>query len=461
MIPLAKDTREAIGSFASKVENRSLLFQKMVLSKTWGHEARFNDANRSNVLRACSSGDILLSEDQKNAQSKASSPRARDYVKKEAAYRAKVAGALASVRVDNAELAKCQIENANDLLSLLERSYQGRSHTFVGVLGGRLLINMAGGVQENAGMALDRCFGLPFIPGSAVKGVTRHAALWDIHNTADRAEKERKLRLALLAFGFIGKDIRTGRKKAKAGDFVWASGNESLVREAGQPFTQYDSFKGLLSFLPAYPTENPGIVAEVLTPHPRAADAVRGREPHPIFFPAVKSGSSFGFAIIASWSPEGVDVPAVLREAGAWLRSAVTTQGIGAKTGAGYGWFTIDPQAEEKRRAAMVVKARQAEAQRLAAQAAAAAEAAETARLAALPAHERRALELDRELSETSFAEFAKALAEKTDTDRQAFSFLLATKYRDRWKKWKKSDKWKDRVPVIQKAAASFGIHLP
>src|ERR1035437_2869842 len=250
MIPLAKDTREAIGSFASKVENRSLLFQKMVLSKTLGHEARFNDANRFNVLRACSSGDTLLSEDQKNAQNKASSPRARDYVKKEDAYRAKVAGALASVRVDNAELAKCQVENANDLLSLLERSYQCRSHTFVGVLGGRLLINMAGGVQENAGMALDRCFGLPFIPGPPVKGVTRHAALWDIRNTADRVEKERKLRLALLAFGFIGEDIRTGRKKD--GDFVWAFGNEGLLREAGQPFTQYGSFKGLLSFLPAY-----------------------------------------------------------------------------------------------------------------------------------------------------------------------------------------------------------------
>src|ERR1017187_3898560 len=71
MIPLAKDTREAIGAFASKVENRSLLFQKMVLSKTWGHEARFNDANRFNVLRACSSGGKLLGEDRDAAALKA------------------------------------------------------------------------------------------------------------------------------------------------------------------------------------------------------------------------------------------------------------------------------------------------------------------------------------------------------------------------------------------------------
>jgi CRISPR-associated protein Cmr6 len=459
MIPLAKDTREAIGSFASRVENRSLLFQKMVLSKTWGHPARFNDANRFNVLRACSSGDVLLSEDRKDAEQKASSPRARDYVKQEARYRAEVAGALARVKVDNAELAKRQVENANDLLALLERSYSGRCHTFAGVLGGRLLINMAGGVQENAGMALDRCFGLPFIPGSAVKGVTRHAALWDIRNTADPAEKERKLRLALLAFGFIGDDLRTGRKKQ--GDFVWAAGNEGLVRKAGAPFTERDSFKGLLSFLPAYPTENTKIVAEVLTPHPRAADALRGKEPRPIFFPAVECGSSFGFAIAACWSPEGIDARAVLSQAGEWLRSAVTTQGIGAKTGAGYGWFTIDPQAEERRRAALEAKVRQAEAERLQAAAKAAAEAAEAERLSVLPAHERRALALDQELTESGFAEFAKALAEKPETDRHAFCFLLATKHRDRWKKWKKSEKWKERISQLQQLAASFGIQLP
>ncbi len=458
MIPLARDTREAIGNFASKVENRSLLFQKMVLSKTWGHKVRLNDANRYNVLRACSSGSILLSEDQKEAQQKAGSPRARDRVREGAGYRAKVAGVLSAVRVDNAELAGRQIENANDLLSLVERSYPGRSHTFVGTLAGRLLINMAGGVQENAGMALDRCFGLPFIPGSAVKGVTRHTALWDIRNTADPPEKQRKLRLALFAFGFIGDNIRGGQKKA--GDFVWAAGSEALVQDAARPLAASDSFKGLLSFLPAYPTESPGIVAEVLTPHPRAT-AARGREPRPIFFPAVESGSSFGFAIVACWSPEGFDAAPVLAQAGAWLRSALTVQGIGAKTGAGYGWFTIDPQAEVRRRAAMETMTRQAETKRLAQEAAALGKVAEASRLAGLPAHERRALQLDLELTETGFAEFAKALAEKPDPDRRAFCFLLATKHRGRWKKWCKSDKWKERLTGIRTVAASFGIQLP
>src|ERR1035437_3544712 len=97
MIPLAKDTRNAIGAFADKVENRSLLFQKMVLAKNWGHEARFNDANRFNVLRACSSGGKLLGEDRDAAASKA---RRGGRNADAAAYKAKVAGAMASVRVD-------------------------------------------------------------------------------------------------------------------------------------------------------------------------------------------------------------------------------------------------------------------------------------------------------------------------------------------------------------------------
>ncbi|MCB1134370.1 MAG: type III-B CRISPR module RAMP protein Cmr6, partial [Verrucomicrobiae bacterium] len=264
-------------------------------------------------------------------------------------YKAQVAGALAGVRVDNPSLAKRQVENSLQMLGLLEKSYAGRSVTLVGQLGGRLLINMAGGVQENAGLALDRCFGLPFLPGSAVKGVTRHAALWDIRTETDPRTRATKLRLAMLAFGFIGQDI--GPK----GDFAWAAqGDRDAVLSARDSFTRAESFRGVLSFLPAYPTSEPRIVAEVLTPHPRADRAASGKdEPRPLFFPAVAAGSSFGFAILATWRPANVDFRELLDQAGEWLRSAITTTGIGAKTGAGYGWFVIDPAAEEARRREM------------------------------------------------------------------------------------------------------------
>ena len=454
MIPLAKDTREAVGTFADKVDNRSLLFSKMVLAKNWGHPDRFNDANRFNVLRACSAGAGLLIEDADSARRKANSPRAQDRVREEAAYKAEVAGALARVNVWNPALAKRQSENSLQFLSLLEKSYSGRSHTFVGVLGGRLLINMAGGVQENAGMALDRCFGLPFIPGTAVKGITRHAALWDIRNTSDLDERKRKLRLALLAFGFIGSDICKG-------DFVWAAGGDAgLVSKAGSPFTKNDVFKGTLSFLPAYPANEPQIIAEVLTPHPRAKDAANGvGDPRPIFFPAVEKGSAFAFAVIGSWTPDGVDLAEVLAQAGVWLRSAITGQGIGAKTGAGYGWFDIDPQAEEERREQMAqLEHNSIEAKQRAADEAKA-KADETARIASLSPLQIETESLGK-LSQQQFAEFAKALPDKTEIQQRAFLTVLMTpEFKDDRKRWKKNkpDIWNP----IQEIATKLGIPLP
>jgi len=444
MIPLAKDTREAIGAFADKVENRSLLFEKMVLAKSWGHppEVTRLEAGQPNVLRACTDGDKVLRQ------------IANDHRPKNR-YQAKVAGALVSVSqlVNNKALAERQSQNSLQLLSLLEKSYAGRSHTFVGELAGRMLINMAGGVQENAGLALDRCFGLPYIPGSAAKGVTRNAALWDIRRTTDPAEKKRKLRLALLCFGFIGQDIHKG-------DFVWAAGgNAKLVGEAGAPFTHQDSFKGLLSFLPAYPATSPVLVAEVLTPHPRASQAAEGRgDPRPIFFPAVEAGSSFAFAIILSWMPDGIDAQEVLDQAGAWLRVAITVQGVGAKTGAGYGWFVIDPKAEEDRRTKMAAMANEAETRAKQAAREAAAKAAEDTRIASLAPEE---LELEKigKLGPQAFTDFAKVLPEKTELEQRAFlKAVMAPGRKEDRKRWKKNkpDIWN---PIVE-TAGKLGIPL-
>jgi CRISPR type III-B/RAMP module RAMP protein Cmr6 len=450
MIPLAKDTREAVGVFADKVENRSLLFNKMVLAKNWGHSGRFNDANRFNVLRACTGGDRILAEDRDSASWKA---RKGGRNADADAYRASVAGALAGVNVDNRALAERQRENALHLLTLLEKSYGGRSHTFVGSLGGRLLINMGGGVQENAGMALDRCFGLPFIPGTAIKGVARHSALWDIRNTTDPAERKHKLRLALLAFGFIENDIHKG-------DFVWAAqDNKQLVAEAGAPFTRNDLFKGTLSFLPAYPSEVPKIVAEVLTPHPRAQEAARGQgDPRPIFFPAVEKGSSFAFAIIGSWLPDGVDLSEVLEQAGQWLRSAITSQGIGAKTGAGYGWFEIDPVAEEQRRELMAELARKAAETKRKADDLERAAAAERDRRASLSPEQVEA-EAIMSLSQQQITDFAKALLSKTELQQRAFlSFVLTPALKTDRKRWK--DKKPEIWNPIAETASKLGIPL-
>lgn len=70
------------------------------------------------------------------------------------------------------------------------------------ILKSRLMINMAGGVIENGNLNLHPLTSQPFLPGSAVKGVARHAAwrMW-------KEEKEASLKTALAqsvaeVFGF-------------------------------------------------------------------------------------------------------------------------------------------------------------------------------------------------------------------------------------------------------------------
>ena len=53
----------------------------------------------------------------------------------------------------------------------------------------RLMVNMAGGVLENGGLCLDRRTGLPYIPGSAVKGCARRFALAALREWCETASK--------------------------------------------------------------------------------------------------------------------------------------------------------------------------------------------------------------------------------------------------------------------------------
>ncbi len=60
---------------------------------------------------------------------------------------------------------------------------------FFAQLQSRLMVNMAGGVMENAGLSLDRFSGLPVIPGSAVKGCARRAVLAALREWCETSQK--------------------------------------------------------------------------------------------------------------------------------------------------------------------------------------------------------------------------------------------------------------------------------
>ena len=338
MIPMAPDVRALVGEHAEFVDNRSLLYEKFSLPKVWGQPRKLDEAGRWSVLRIVTRGNELLNGDaaslERRARGKNVQPPNAERMQREA----QIAKKLANITRPDAALVKVANENAHRLLVDLQRAHSGRGVTFEATLGGRLLVNLAGGVIENAGICLDRCFGLPFLPGSAVKGIARSQALWEIKEAPD-AEKQTSLQIAMTIFGYGKTD--TGNK----GDWTWAAGRDAVQAVTGA--LHAEEFKGCACFLPAYPTTVPTLVVDMVNPHypeyyrGNRDKATDDENPIPNYFPAVEAGCAFGFAVLLNRVPTDFTAEILLNAARGWIERALTQKGAGAKTAAGYGWFTL------------------------------------------------------------------------------------------------------------------------
>lgn len=338
MIPMSPDVRTLAGEYAEFVDNRSLLYEKFSLPKVWGHTRKLDDAGRWSVLRIVARGNELLAGDATSLERRAGGRNVEPDKAEWMRQQAQIARKLANFAKADASLVRSANDNARRMLKELQQAHPDRVITFEATLGGRLLVNMAGGVIENAGICLDRCFGLPFIPGSAVKGIARSQALWEIKN-ATNGIRQQLLTQAMPIFGY-GKTDLSGN-----GDWAWAAGEEAARAVAASLKT--DEFKGCACFLPAYPTTAPELVADMVNPHysqyyrgkhPRATD---DENPVPNYFPAVEAGSAFGFAVLLNRVPDGHNIQQMLDAARGWIERAITEKGAGAKTAAGYGWFQL------------------------------------------------------------------------------------------------------------------------
>ena len=178
------------------------------------------------------------------------------------------------------------------------------AESFVMKLGGRLIVNQAGGVLENAGLCIHRHFGYPYIPGSALKGIARHAAWWEWSETDN---DEIATDIAKI-FGYP-----TGEKKL-----------DSYLKSEG-----FCESQGKVSFLDAVPVDsNFKLVTDILTSH-HDCDT---KNPTPLPFPVVEKGATFTFTLVS----ENLDLRVKAIE---YLKTALLEDGAGAKTAAGYGWF--------------------------------------------------------------------------------------------------------------------------
>lgn len=231
----------------------------------------------------------------------------------------------------------------------------------------RLMVDLAGGVMENANLNLDR-YGLPRIPGSAVKGCARRMALQSLHDWVAFPETQDDPTVAcrggftspteMLAaiariFGWVESDWSTAKNRDNhyqqeaiwKSDFAWAAGGaDSILRDARAMLPTYESFGGTIAFLDASPNRDPGLELDVVTPHhtayyegrnPGAPDT---EDPVPVYYPAIKPQTNkhhFTFPLIPLARVAQGDVTAAIN----FLAHGLEIMGLGAKTHAGYGWF--------------------------------------------------------------------------------------------------------------------------
>ncbi|MBE2205579.1 MAG: type III-B CRISPR module RAMP protein Cmr6 [Chthoniobacterales bacterium] len=339
-IPMTGDVAKLIGPAARHVENRSLLLDKFVFHKRWpvveeqtrrGRDfVKWDEASRWSFMRIADGAEQILRKEAADKRRKAGGRDVQPENRNRYNAEAEIADSLATVKWDSKELAALRARHTRHFLGLFRKAYGDRAAVTIGQVEGRLAINLADSLIQNAGICLDRLFGLPYIPGSAVKGVCRHAALAEL-KLATGAERKSLAALARAVFGCSKQDA----------DF------QPDPSDPSHPSDQ----KGAVSFLPAYPVNEARIVVDLTNVHypdyyrsGRVEDLSK-EHPQPNPFPAVEIGARFAFCLVLN----GMDQrPEILAAAKRWLEFALTVRGLGAKTAAGYGWFSLKPEVLEK-----------------------------------------------------------------------------------------------------------------
>jgi CRISPR type III-B/RAMP module RAMP protein Cmr6 len=455
-IPIASDVAQLIGPAAEKVENRSLLLDKFVFHKRWpveiderGREVKWDDASRWSFMRIAEGASQLLNKDAQAKRYRAEGANVEPENRDRMLAEAQLAESLARVSWDSKEISILRTRHTRRFLGLFRNAFAGRASITIAQSEARLAVNLADSLIQNAGICLDRLFGLPFVPGSAVKGVCRHAALHELKSAGEECQRDR-FDTFRSVFGTADNDFTHGELRPFRHLLSDRSENQ----------------RGAVAFLPAYPVNEARIVVDLTNVHypeyyrtGRTEDLSKER-PQPNPFPVVETGARFAFCLVLLGSTGD---PLHLQAAVRWLETALTVQGLGAKTASGYGWFSLRPDVLQQ-----LLDEERHEAETMAAKAKVEAEArakteADAARRAAMSPEE-LARERFAAMSQQDFAAAASGIGTLSATDQKGLMLaLLMSGRRDTWKSWKKSDKPanKARIVALSAIAKALGMSLP
>jgi CRISPR-associated protein Cmr6 len=258
-------------------------------------------------------------------------------------------------------------------MARLEEAYRrrwgpGGVIAFQGRVVERLAVGLGAPSVLETGIALHRVYGIPYLPGSAIKGLTRHYRLASIGEELgvvpldppeiSRRRREKKktpwemLEELITAeeptgkleelYGQLATDSRLEDGPIKRGELSWKDlrqAHADFRRAFGSP-----ARRGEVIFLDAFPVELvvsqdgqawPILERDILNPH-YSPYYTGGRPPAdywspvPVYFLTVRPGTRFHFRLACRDSN-------LLSTVAGWLREALHRFGIGAKTGAGYG----------------------------------------------------------------------------------------------------------------------------
>uniref|UniRef100_A0A7V3ZH63 Type III-B CRISPR module RAMP protein Cmr6 n=1 Tax=Dictyoglomus thermophilum TaxID=14 RepID=A0A7V3ZH63_DICTH len=189
----------------------------------------------------------------------------------------------------------------------------------------RLIVGLGASHPQETSMTLHHIYGIPYIPGSAVKGVTRH---WAVLKFADNIAREINESFEKV-IERVSSALETDVDLNKEIDGITF---KDLLEIFG---TQ--EHEGKIIFFDAYPIENLKLKIDIMNPH--YPDYYTGNEPPtdwqnpiPIKFLTVDSNTKFQF-YLAGKNKELLDKTKSL------LKEALINYGIGAKTSLGYGIF--------------------------------------------------------------------------------------------------------------------------
>jgi len=215
----------------------------------------------------------------------------------------------------------------------------------------RLVVGLGAGHVLETSLTLHHIFGIPYIPGSALKGVVRMVSFWKIAEKLDKKSDEQ---------------IKDLQKQLYEGKLSDSDENEILKHKL---LFGTQNFKGLLVFLDAYPEiqKNQQIFElDVMTPHYQGyytKNQIPGdwENPNPIVFLTVKKGITFCFNVLFDKFkaekiltlkddefPENIketikqwlnNFSELSQDVKKWVEDALTKFGVGAKTRLGYGIF--------------------------------------------------------------------------------------------------------------------------